>query len=113
MSWLSKNALNCPFFEAHAGAYFQGCWEYNDICYAAPSLQREPYCHQECFRHTLDERDILDAFLGALRKPALLYHDGYVKTRVLTKTEKENIIENMETCFKIFNDYLDKPLIYK
>lgn len=34
----SKKFHTCPFYEEHAGEYWQGCWEFNDLCHLAPML---------------------------------------------------------------------------
>ena len=34
----SKKAHTCPFYEDHAGEYWQGCWEFNDLCHVSPLI---------------------------------------------------------------------------
>ena len=34
-----RKGVACPFYEEHAGEYFQGYWEHNDICYLGQDVE--------------------------------------------------------------------------
>lgn len=104
----------CPFYEEHSGEYYQGCWEFYDLCWCSQELGLVPNCYTGCFLIRNDEEQMLEVCIEAMDKPKEVYHFKGPKTfRNLTKSEKQNIIEDMETFMRVFNDRFNPPLIYK
>ena len=105
---------SCPFYEDHGGEYYQGCWEFYNICWAAQDLGTFPNCYNSCFMLQENEEEMLNVCLGALdKKREIKCHDGSSIERDLTALEKSYIIKDMETFMKIFNEIKDPTSYYK
>ena len=104
----------CPFYEDHWGEYYQGCWEFYDLCWAAPDLGTSPNCRDDCFIIQEDEAVMLKECLAALdKKREIKCRDGSSVYRDLTDSEKDNIIRDMEAFMKVFNEVRTPVMYYK
>ena len=104
----------CPFYEEHSGEYYQGCWEFYDLCWCSQELGLVPNCYTGCFLIRNDEEQMLTTCIEALNKKREVYHfKSPTTSRNLTKSEKQNIIADMETFIGVFNDRFNPPSIYK
>ena len=105
----------CPFYEEHSGEYYQGIWEFHDLCWCSPELGTTPNCYNGCFFIRNNEEAMLDTCISALdRKVEVRHYKKELGTfRDLTEGEKQNIIKDMETFMGIFNKRCQPSLIYK
>lgn len=105
----------CPFYEEHSGEYYQGCWEFYDLCWCSQELGSVPNCYTGCFLIRNDEEVMLNTCIEALNRKVEIghYKKELITYRNLTKNEKMNIIADMETFIGVFNSRFNPPLIYK
>lgn len=104
---------DCPFYEEHGGEYYQGYWEFYNICWAAPDLGVLPVtCTPECFFIRGDESEMVDVCNKAMS------HQKWVSRwnappiyRSLTNEERKYIIRDMEAFMKAFTE-LRTPIPY-
>lgn len=104
----------CSFYEDHWGEYYQGCWEFYDICWVAQDIGTPPNCQVDCFIIQENEEEMLEVCLAALsKKKEITCTKGSSIERDLTVLEKSYIIKDMETFMKIFNEIRDPTSYYK
>ena len=105
----------CPFYEEHGGEYYQGCWEYYDLCYCSPELGLNPTCYTGCFLIRNDEEKMLEVCLNALNRKVEIGHfkKELVTSRDLTKEERMNIIADIKTFIGVFNRRYNPPSFFK
>ena len=99
-----KYELKCPFYEEHGGEYYQGCWEFTDMCYAAPTLDTPHICTRGCPLITGNEEQMLQNIYESYHMPRKVYAmDGSVDFRALTEWEKDDIIEVLGEMMEVQN----------
>ena len=104
----------CPFYEEYAGEYYQGCWEFYDVCWCSQDLGINPTCYSGCFLVQNDEEKMLEVCLSALKRKRKVY--GFkvpIIERDLTDYERLNIINDMNTFIRIFNERFNPSLLYE
>lgn len=104
---------NCPFYEEHGGEYYQGCWEFYDICWISNELYELPlHCNSGCFLIREDEEEMLRVCRAALKQEKEVWQlNSPPVKRPLTEGEKRDIIGIMETFIKLFNE-METPIAY-
>lgn len=106
--------FKCPFYEETGGTYWQGCWEYVDICYLAPILNTSGHCHKGCFMFHKDEKLLINVFLRAMKRSVVVTQFNAPSiARNLTPSERCGTIRDMEECFKVMNGLYSFPAFYK
>ena len=106
------NFNSCPYYQECDGTYFQGCWEFTDICYLSPLVDGNPFCNDSCFLLNENEEDMLRTFLEPYHNGKRIYTQKQV-LRPLTDSEKSDIIKEMERCMKLINEVKNPPSVYK
>ena len=65
-----RDEKDCPFYEEHAGEYWQGCWEFNDLCYLGHDLGENAFCTRSCWYFAENGLEIaINIINEALNKP--------------------------------------------
>ena len=116
--FIYKYPFNCKYYEEHSGEYYQGCWEFNDLCWAAPDLQSSPFCELlGCplgFFSFNNEAKMLATIFEALKKAKEVHHykeDPII--RPLTEEEKGYIVDILNYAIEMFNFNNKEHLPYK
>ena len=98
------NGFQCPYYEEHSGEYYQGCYEFNNLCWLGPITGGNYTCHSDCWMFTGDEQDMLNTCLDALHKDREVWRLNAPPThRELTKYEQDSIMEAINTFSEIMN----------
>lgn len=98
-------STECPFYEEHSGEYYQGCWEFNNLCWCAPILDSEVSCHSDCFVLTGDEATMISEISKSLKKARIVRGWGMPEVeRPLTDREKHDIIDLLNKFIELQND---------
>ena len=96
-----NKSYQCPFYEEHAGEYYQGCWEFNDLCYLAPLVYE---ADGERRREVLLNSKPECAFGGC---SVFNEYEGiifeFVKLRCNTHSEKVNSLWALRSAISYFN----------
>ena len=105
----------CPFYEEHSGEYYQGCWEANDICWAAMYFDKDYQCKEDCWFYAKDsDKALAEAVDNALSKQKRVWHfDREPTWEPLTKEDKHAIISVMDQSLEALLTLESRNGLYK
>ena len=106
--FIYKYRFTCKYYEEHSGENYQGCWEFNDLCWASPELNSPANCDtRNCplnFFSFNNEAKMLGTIFNAFNQKKEVWSFGSKPTsRPLTEVEKGYIIDTLNYAIEMFN----------
>ena len=107
---LYHRQFNCPYYEECAGEYYQGCWEFTNLCYAGPELGSSSSCQAPfgCplgFGFFDKENKMLETILSAYEKPIKVNQLwGTPVDRPRSELQKAALDRMLKESIQIFNE---------
>ena len=102
--------VGCPFYEEYAGEYWQGCWEFTDLCFLGQDLDESPFCNNNCWYFAENDLEVaVDMIDRALNKPYTTYEwtgMKFVEKTVISKLSewrKKIIIDDFNRIIDTLN----------
>ena len=117
-----RKGIKCPFYEEHAGEYYQGYWEHDDLCYLGQDVKElSCYCTFDgygCWFYTgnpiLIIKQINEAFKGEYERTIWNRKEYRWELKICKGADgsrRYNLKKNLDLILKTLNE-LDEGISF-